>query len=325
MIACFLLSTKGFLSFQKPKHFPEPVYDFKNNPLHKPIIELGRQLFYEPALSKDTTISCASCHQSFTGFTHIDHKLSHGIRNQMGTRNAPVLFNLAWSNFFMADGAINRLDSFSITPIQHPKEMDERLDFVVRKLQQTERYKKMFFNAYQDSTVTGKKIMQSLSQFVLTLVSADSKYDKVKKGETTFNEWEQKGYRIFQKKCNVCHTEPLFTNGGFENNGLEKDTTLNDYGRYQVTKNGKDSFYFKVPTLRNIEVSSPYMHDGRFGNLPMVLFHYTNSVMPYDNLSKPLKQRIVLEEEEKNCLIAFLKTLTDEAFLMNPKFQYRGN
>ncbi len=310
--------------FVIPFGWQKPVYDFNKNPLTKEKVELGRMLFYDPILSKDNTISCASCHLSHTAFTHIDHPLSHGIEGRIGTRNSPALMNLAWSQGLMWDGAINHLDVQSLAPITHHDEMDETLDNVIAKLQNNKTYPRAFQQAFGDSIVTGEHLLKAISQFMLTLVSADSKYDKILRGEKdiAFNQWEAKGYELFKKNCASCHKEPLFTNNAFENNGLEPDSTLNDVGRMKVTKRKEDAYKFKVPTLRNIEVSYPYMHDGRFPNLPMVLFHYTEGVQDSPTLSKELKNKIILSEDDKRCLVAFLKTLTDEAFLHNPKFQY---
>jgi cytochrome c peroxidase len=310
--------------FVPPKGWEKPVYDFSKNPLTKEKIELGRQLFYDPILSKDNTISCSSCHLSYTAFTHIDHDLSHGIKGRIGTRNAPALMNLAWQNSFMWDGAIADLDRQSLAPIAHPDEMDETIENVVAKLQKTGKYPTLFKQAFGDSLVTGAHTLKAMSQFMLTLVSANSKYDRILRGpkNETFNAYELKGYELFKTHCATCHKEPLFSSNSFENNGLEPDSILKDMGRMKVTKRKEDALKFKVPTLRNIEVTYPYMHDGRFPNLPMVLFHYTEGVHQSATLSPFLKKKITLSEVDKRNIIAFLKTLTDEEFLHNPKFQY---
>lgn len=307
-----------------PKNWPKPVYDFRKNPLDKTKIALGRQLFYDPILSRDNQISCASCHLQQTGFTHVDHALSHGIEDRIGTRNSPVLINLAWSNLFMWDGAVNHLDVQALAPIENHLEMDEKIANVVKKLQQSKKYRALFFDAYGDSLATGERTLKAISQFMLTLVSTNSKYDQVMRKEkgVQFTADEQKGYTLFKAHCASCHTEPLFTNGKFENNGLIPDSLLNDKGRMAVTGRAADSLRFKVPTLRNIERSYPYMHDGRYRNLQMVLFHYTNSIHVSPTLSKQLQQPIVFDEQDKRSIIAFLKTLTDNSFLSNPEFGY---
>jgi cytochrome c peroxidase len=310
--------------FSVPQGWTKPVYDFNKNPLTKEKIELGRILFYDPILSKDNTISCSSCHLSHTAFAHIDHQLSHGIKGKIGTRNAPALMNLAWNSSFMWDGSVNHLDMQSLAPITHPDEMGENMDNVVAKLQKSTRYTELFKAAYGDEVITGEHTLKAISQFMLTLVSANSKYDKILRGDKNiaFNPYELKGYDLFKTHCGSCHREPLFMSNSFENNGLEPDTTLNDIGRMKLTQRPEDAFKFRVPTLRNIEVSYPYMHDGRFPNLPMVLFHYTEGVHQSPTLSPQLKKKIILSETDKGNLIAFLKTLTDEDFLHNPAFQY---
>ena len=308
-----------------PAGWPKPVYNFKRHPLSEQRIALGRRLFYETLLSKDNTISCSSCHLQYTGFTHVDHNLSHGIGGRIGTRNSPALMNLAWSNSFMWDGAITHLDMQAEKPISNPLEMDESLTNVVAKLQATAGYPSLFYKAFGDSVITGDALMQSLSQFMLTMVSANAKYDRVMKGADTFTVREANGYKLFKQNCSSCHTEPLFTNGGFENNGLVPDSSLKDIGRMKITGNVGDSLKFKVPSLRNVEVTYPYMHDGRFRNLQMVLFQYTENVQHNATLSDKLKNKIHLSEQDKGDMIMFLKTLTDEEFLRNRKFEYIKN
>lgn len=310
--------------FNVPVNFPKPVYNFKNNPLTQEKIFLGRTLFYDPVLSKDNTISCAGCHLQYSSFTHTDHTTSHGIEGRIGTRNSPVLINLAWNKNFMWDGSVHNLDAQAISPIENPLEMDEKLSNVVNKLNSSKFYKKLFYKTYGDSLATGEKTLKCISQFLVTLVSANSKYDKVMRKEKgfAFSPEEENGYKIFKKNCAFCHTEPLFTNGNFENNGLKPDDDYKDGGRARITKKESDFLKFKVPTLRNIELSYPYMHDGRFRNLQMVLFHYTQDIYKSETLSKNLKNKIALDGNKKNDLISFLKTLTDEEFIKNQKFSY---
>ena len=331
-IIIVLVAAAGLLSFKTktlpfliPKGWPKPVYDFKKNPLSENKIALGRVLFYDPVLSKDSTISCASCHSPFNAFTHVDHQLSHGIQGKIGTRNSPALMNLAWGNSFMWDGAVNHLDVQALAPISNPLEMDEEIGHVVAKLKTTRNYPEMFYKAFGDSVITGEHLLKAVSQFMLTVVSSNSKYDSVMRGETKFTAQEAKGYVLFKKDCASCHTEPLFTNQQFENNGLAVDTALLDYGRIKVTRNSADSLKFKVPTLRNIEFSYPYMHDGRFKRLSEVLNHYTSIGAKGSTVSEKLKQPIVLSSNDKVDLTAFLLTLTDRSFLFNAKYAYPRN
>ncbi|HRI33137.1 MAG TPA: cytochrome c peroxidase [Saprospiraceae bacterium] len=305
-----------------PKHFPKPIYSFSNNPITVEKIELGRALFYDPILSKDSTISCSSCHSQYNAFAHVDHALSHGIRDQIGRRNAPALMNLAWQKLFMWDGAINHLDMQSLFPITHPKEMDENLEHVISKLQQTNIYPKLFFKAYSDTLITGEHTLKAISAFMVSLVSSHSKYDSMILKQALFIQQETKGYKLFKKHCNSCHTEPLFTNLKFENNGLPVDTTLNDFGRISITHQSTDSLKFKVPTLRNIEFTYPYMHDGRFKRLSEVINHYTSGIHNHPTLSKQLQEPIHLSSNDKVDLMAFLLTLTDKRFLFDPRYGY---
>ncbi len=325
-LICFVVFLTAFRMLDSvlvfPKHFPKPVYDFKKNPLDERKIALGRVLFYDPLLSSDNTISCASCHSSYNSFAHVDHNLSHGIDDQIGTRNAPALINLAWQKTFMWDGAVNHLDVQALAPITHPKEMGEELTHVIQKLQQSPTYPTLFYQAFGDSIITGQHVLLSLAQFQLTLISANSKYDSMLVKKAAFTPQEKNGYALFQQHCNTCHREPLFSTYAFKNNGLPVDTTLNDFGRWNITHQASDSLLFKVPTLRNLEYSYPYMHDGRFKRLSDVIYHYTNGIQKTKTLSPELQQPIKLTEREKVDLVAFLLTLSDRNFVFNPAFAY---
>ncbi len=301
-----------------PEGWPDPVYDKK---ISEEGFELGKKLFYDPNLSRDGSTSCANCHLSFTGFTHVDHALSHGIEDRIGTRNSPVIINLAWNSTFHWDGGVNHLEMQAINPIQHPNEMDSKLEDVLEYLNASKEYRTMFFNAFGDSTASTPLMLRAFGQFTASLVSSNSLYDKVKRGEAEFSEQQASGYRLFQQHCAACHAEPLFNTNSFESNGLPIDTTLNDVGRFKITTNPKDSLKFRVPTLRNIEFTRPYMHDGRFETLREVMDHYTSIDTENRHLSSGLKQPIPISDNEKKDLISFLKTLTDKEFLYNPRFR----
>ncbi len=311
--------------FVYPKYFPKPVYDFSKNPLTQSKINLGRALFYEPMLSKNNTISCESCHSPFSAFTHIDHNLSHGINDSIGQRNSPALMNLAWQTSFMWDGAINNLDMQALAPISHAAEMGSNINEVVSKLNKSMKYKSLYFDAYGDTIATGERTLKSMAQFLLTLVSANAKYDRVIQKQDTFTAQESNGYKLFKTHCASCHTEPLFSNQKFENNGLPIDPVLKDYGRIKTSHLSNDSLKFKVPTLRNIEYTYPYMHDGRFKKLADVLKHYTRGIQPSNTIAPQLKSGVKLSSNEKVDLIAFLLTLSDKEFVFNRKFQYPKN
>jgi cytochrome c peroxidase len=280
-------------------------------------------LFYDPILSADSTISCASCHQPFTAFTHVDHDLSHGIFGRIGKRNSPALSNLAWNSSFMWDGAIHYLDQQSLAPISHPDEMGESMSNVVKKLSRSSAYKSAFKHAFGKDSVSGEWTLKALAQFMLSLVSSNALYDRVSRNDegASFSPEQEKGYRIFKKHCNSCHREPLFTDGGFADNGLDVDPSLNDIGRAAISLSPSDSFKFKVPSLRNVALSYPYMHDGRFKNLQMVVFHYSDGVQSHRKGDRRFSKPLHLSEIDKRCLVAFLQTLTDTAFLSNPNIQ----
>ncbi len=308
--------------FEVPKGWPKPRFDFSKKPLSKETVELGRALFYDQILSRNNSVSCASCHSQYTAFTHVDHALSHGIDDRIGKRNSPALMNLAWQSLFMWDGAVNHIEVQALAPISNPLEMDENISSVVKKLSSTRLYQNLFYKAFGDSVITGERTLKAISQFMLTLVSSNSKYDSVMRKEACFSDQENRGYSLFKKHCSSCHTEPLFTNDRFENNGLPLDTTLMDKGRYAITQNSKDSLLFKVPTLRNIEFSFPYMHDGRFKKLSDVLKHYSNGITHSPTLSEELLSPMVITSEERVDIIAFLLTLTDKTFLFDKRFSY---
>lgn len=309
------------LYFEVPKGWPEPKYDFKRNPLTEEGFQLGRHLFYDPIISRDSTISCASCHLQQTGFTHVDHQLSHGIDGKIGTRNSMALINLAWNKDFMWDGGVNNLEVQPINPITSPLEMDEKLENVIVKLQRSDKYKILFTKAFGDDKVTSQRILKALAQFTVMLKSSNSKYDKVMRKEEQYSEREQRGYDLFKTNCTSCHKEPLFSDDKFEKNGLAIDTTLNDLGRIKITNKNEDYLRFKVPTLRNIQFTFPYMHDGRFKTLTEVVKHY-NSLGHDKNLPKELAKPMNLSDNDRVDLVLFLKTLTDEAFLFDKRFSF---
>jgi cytochrome c peroxidase len=315
----------GVLKWKKsyvPKHFPKPHFDIKKVPLDEAKINLGQALFYDPILSSDSSISCSSCHSPYNAFAHTDHDLSHGINDSIGFRNAPALFNLAWQKSFMWDGAVNHLDMQALAPLTDSKEMNETINNVVKKINKSKIYPILFFAAFGDSIASGAKMLKALSQFQLTLISSNSKYDKVILKKANFTEQEKKGYELFKKNCNSCHREPMFTNFEFANNGLSTDPTLNDFGKYRITKKTEDSLLFKVPSLRNLSYTFPYMHDGRFTKIREVIEHYTSGIQNTPTLSKDLKNKIVFSSAEKTDLIAFLLTLNDTSFVFDKKNKF---
>lgn len=305
--ACQKQVMEDLFSFERPSNFPEPVYHFETNPITSSKFELGRKLFYEPRLSRDNTVSCASCHIQQSAFTHHGHDVSHGIDDRLGSRNSPAVMNMAWSNSFFWDGGVFDLDLQPIVPITNPVEMDETIENVLNKLRTHSTYPALFRKAFGSEEINTERMMKALSQFMVMMVSSNSKYDKVmrKQGEQ-FTFEEQAGYKIFQQKCSSCHQEPLFTDNSFRNNGIGIGYN-NDQGRYLITLNEEDKYKFKVPSLRNLGFTSPYMHDGRFITIDAVLEQYNQHVVP-------------LSDQEKTNIIAFLKTLDDKEFINDKRF-----
>ena len=295
------------VKFLSPKGWPAPAYNFKGNPLTKEGIALGKKLFYDPVLSSDNTVSCATCHEPSAAFATYDHPLSHGVNN-LTTRNAPSLFNVAWQKEFMYDGRANSLETQALLPMHSSDEMDTNIPDLLKQLNTSPSYKKMFTAAFGPSKITLDQITRALSQFQLTLVSANSKYDQVMRGEASFMLPEKLGCEIFEKKCVSCHTPPLFSNYNYENTAITRDPHLKDNGRARFTGNSTDSLKFKVPSLRNLALSFPYGHDGRFYSVLDVLMHYRTS------------GQIPLSNYEIGQLTAFLNTLTDSSTLTNPAF-----
>lgn len=304
-----------------PSYFPKPVYDFKKNPLKSSTVELGRKLFYDPVLSRDNTISCSTCHLSNQAFSHAGNHLSKGIEDGIGDRNSPAIFNLAWQKNFMWDGSVSNIDVQALAPINHPAEMGEDINAVVRKLNKSKEYKTLFYKSFGDSLVTSERLMKALSQFQLTIVSANSKYDKVKQGKASFTQSEKNGYQLFKQKCSSCHTEPLFSSYEFANNGLSYNPELDDHGKWNKTFEPADKMMFKIPSLRNLAFTYPYMHDGRFKTLYEVLDHYEKGIEKSPTLAKQLEKPIIFSPKEREDLISFLATLNDSVLISDLKFQ----
>ncbi len=285
------------VKFYVPEGFPAPVYNFQNNPITQAGFALGRKLFYDPILSRDSTISCGSCHQQFVAFAHADHRFSHGIDNLLGTRNSPGLYNLAWFPNFMWDGGVNHIEVQPIAPINNPVEMDETLANAVFKLQRSSFYPQMFEKAFGSDSVTAQHMLRAMAQFMGAMISAGSKYDEYRAGNVTLTTSEMNGLNVFRAKCASCHTEPLLTDMQFRNNGLDS-VFYADAGRGHITLQAQDSGLFRVPSLRNVVLTYPYMHDGRFGSLTQVLDHYSSGIVQSSTLD-PIDRGMITAQENR--------------------------
>ncbi|WP_236652722.1 cytochrome-c peroxidase [Chitinophaga vietnamensis] len=307
-------------TLQLPAGFPPPVYNFSQNPLTKQGIALGRYLFYDFRLSRDSTVSCGFCHQQFAAFGHFDHSLSHGVGGRQGNRSVPVIFNMIWQKEFMWDGGVNNLEIQPLTPLTDPNEMGVDLKELLAKMQADPKYRKRFKDAFGTEEITSQRMFRAITQFVATMVSFNSKYDSVMRKEpgVHFDAEEAAGYAIYQQKCAACHKEPLFTDLSYRSNGLPYIPGLNDVGRMRITQNTADYIKFKVPSLRNIIVSSPYMHDGRYFDIFQVFDFYDHGVKVTTSTDPLVKNGIPLSDMEKRQLYFFLNTLTDKTLVKNP-------
>ncbi|SKA88517.1 Cytochrome c peroxidase [Prosthecobacter debontii] len=298
-----------------------------DNPITQEGVSLGEKLFHDPRLSINNTQSCASCHDRSLAFSD-SRPVSLGAEGQQGTRQAMPLFNLAWSSSFFWDGRANSLREQVLLPIQDKHEMNESLDRVPAKIADL---KDDFAGAFDSEEITSEKIAKALEQFLLTLVSQDSRFDQAARKVALMTEEEKRGLQLFVTEfdparglrgadCFHCHGGTLFTDHQFKNNGL--DLTPADVGRMRVSGNPADKGKFKTPGLRNIARTAPYMHDGRFQTLEEVVEHYNSGVQRSEtldpNLAKHPVEGLRLTDDEKRALVAFLKTLTDEEFVSPP-------
>lgn len=314
------------LAFDTPSNFPPPDYDFASNPPTQKGFELGKKLFYDGRLSSDGVISCGFCHEQSSAFTHHGHTFSQGVDGRSGTRNTPSIQNLAFQNVFMYDGATGHLDLQPVIPLTSEVEMNANLEAVVAMLNADVVYQKLFAQAFPGKPINTENMLKALGQFMAMVTSSNSKFDHFRRNEPGGNltETELQGYAAFNNKCASCHATDLFTDHSFRNNGLAVNPQINDLGRYRVTELETDRYKFKVPSLRNVEKTAPYMHDGRFGTLEAVLNHYSVGVQDSPTLDPLLKANgspgIPLSAQEKIQLIAFLKTLTDYDYLSDRRF-----
>lgn len=307
------------IEFEKPSHFPNPVYDFSNNPVTTSGFELGRMLFFDKRLSLDNTISCASCHHPELAFSDAGKPFSQGVGGLFGDRNSPSLANLVWYPNFMWDGGVNHIEISPFAAINHPAELNIDFAVLLEKLRGIPVYQVMFEKAFGSPGIDDQRFFYAITQFTGLLISANSKYDKVFKNQESFSAIEQQGKELFDAHCASCHSGVLQTDFSFRNNGL--DTEFSDQGRKLITNDPSDLGKFRVPSLRNVALTPPYMHDGRFANLEAVLNHYSNGIQQSSTLDPSLSSNISLNPEQKAALLSFLNTLTDSHFTQNPKFK----
>ncbi|MBU6340715.1 MAG: c-type cytochrome [Bacteroidetes bacterium] len=315
----FKISKKD-IRLRIPPGFPEPAYDFSKNKITPAGFVLGRKLFYDPILSRDSSTSCGSCHQRIAAFGHIDHKLSHGINGLIGTRNVPALQNLIWAPNFMWDGGITHLDLQPLAPITNPTEMGESIENVLIKLRKHTEYPKLFRKAFHQKNITTALLTRALSQFMALMISDSARYDQYCKDGSGFSAPESRGLKVFRMHCASCHPEPLFTDYQWHDIGLQPDAALSDYGLGKMSGISTDSMRFRTPSLRNVAITPPYMHDGRFRNLQQVVAHYNSAPQGFRGNDPLLAQAAGLSPAQQQDLLAFLNTLTDRHFTYDRRF-----
>lgn len=309
------------LSQEIPAGFPEPAYRFADNPLTQEGFELGRKLFYDGRLSRDGQFPCSHCHEQRAAFGTFEHDRSHGYNNSHTLRNAPPLFNLAWQKEFHWDGEYKTLLTEAKHPLNAFDEMGADIQGAVKRLESDGEIKQLFKEAFGSSWITEDRIIKAISQFTGSIVSYNSPYDKIKRGEAVFTPQEENGYQVFKTKCAGCHPEPLFTDFSYRNIGLPVDPILNDLGRIRVTGIADDNLKFKVPSLRNVVLTSNYMHDGRFATVAQVINHYRTGVQTSSTVDPLVQNGISMTDTEAIDLSLFLKTLSDSSILTNPVYK----
>lgn len=321
-----------------PSHFPDMIIP-ADNPMTVEGVELGRKLFYEKKLSGDNTMACAACHAPANAFSD-PNQFSVGIDDIPGNRNSMALVNLGWQEFFFWDGRAKTLEEQILGPVPNPIEMHQSWKNACAKLNADVEYRNMFFKAFNEEGIDSTKVSKAIAQFLRTMISGSSKYDVMYKYSngmslssaeqtilTSITNEEWGGYDLFKSlngaDCFHCHNGPLMQVKKFSNNGL--DVSFLDFGRGTITGNSNDNGKFKVPSLRNIALSAPYMHDGRFTTLDEVIEHYSTGIQQSATIDPLIEYAfqggVQLDAEEKDLLKQFLLTLTDYDFINNPDFQ----
>jgi len=305
-------------SLEVPAHFPEPFYDFRENPLTEEGFELGRRLFYDERLSRGAQVSCGTCHSQPRAFSDPRGPVSFGVDGKKGQRNAPGLFNLAWEPEFMWDGGITHIELTSISPLTDSAEMDFPVRELLAFLDEETEYPEAFDRVFGSPEITLERFLKALSQFQGSMISADSPYDRYMSGDRHLTNDEVEGMKLFEEKCGSCHAGHLQSDFSYRNNGLDK--AIGDYGRGRITLREKDFGKFRVPSLRNAVFTAPYMHDGRFKTLRDVLDHYSEGIQNSPTLDTLLANGIPLSKKEKDLLLKFLHTLSDSTLISDERF-----
>jgi len=317
--SCNYFSTTPFI-IETPYGFPDMNIP-SNNPMTVEGVAIGKKLFNDPILSFDNSQSCSSCHLQTAGFSDTN-QFSTGIDGLVGNRNASTIINAGWNSSNFWDGRTTTLEEQAFEPVVNPIEMHNTWLNVENSLNNSEQYKQLFKDVFNIEYIDSTHVVMAIAQFERTLISVNSKFDKYLKGEVQLTHEELNGYAIFNSErgdCFHCHGTQMFMDNLFHNNGLDPEP-FTDNGLGEITDNSLDNGKFKTPTLRNIEFTSPYMHDGRFSTLEEVVEHYDSGGVyssTIDPLMKKLGVGLQLTNQEKEELVAFLKTLSDMDFINN--------
>jgi cytochrome c peroxidase len=308
------------LEIEAPPDFPIPDIPAEN-PTSVEGVALGRRLFYDPILSGDSTQACGSCHRQDHAFGDPD-RFSTGIDGIEGTRHAPTIINAAWLKNAFWDGRAATLEEQATEPVPNPIEMHLDWNEAVSRIQRHPEYPDLFCKAFRSSEITQDRVVMAIAQFERTFISADAKFDRYNRGETTLSPLEEQGRLIFFTEvgdCVHCHGQAVGFDRDFHNIGL--DAAPVDSGLEAVTGDPADAGKFKTPSLRNVMASAPYMHDGRFGTIDEVLAHYNHGFKDgplVDPLIRSRLTRPAMTTDQLEALKAFLATLTDSTFLNDP-------
>lgn len=301
-----------------PEGFPEMIFP-NDNQFSTERWELGKKLFFDPILSIDSSISCASCHKPSLSFSD-DVALSSGVNSRSGVRNSPSLANVGYHPYFLREGGVPTLEMQVLVPIQEHNEFNHNIVEISKQLQNIPEYVQMSVDAY-DRNPDPFVISRAIGVFERSLISGNSAFDKYQNGDmSALNESEKRGMNLFfgeKTNCSSCHGGFNFTDYSFQNNGLKLE--YEDVGRMRFTNDSADLAKFKVPSLRNVELTAPYMHKGQIEDLEKVIDHYNSGGFNHRNKSIKITP-LNLSEIEKEDLLAFLKSLTDYEFIGNSKW-----
>jgi cytochrome c peroxidase len=292
-----------------------PIAWPKDNPYSLAKVELGRYLYFDRRLSIDETVSCASCHDPRFGYTD-GAAVSSGIKAQKGGRSAPTVINRVYSLAQFWDGRSKSLEEQAKGPIANPIEMGMTHEAVVDRLRGFSGYRLLFLRAFGSYTIDIDRVAQAIACFERTVLSGNSPYDRYKHGEkAAMTEQQVRGMDLFvnKAKCDQCHEGANFTLNAFSNIGVGSDKPNPDVGRFAVTQNPKDWGAFKTPTLREIEHTAPYMHDGSLKTLDEVVEYYNKGGTANKNLDPAMKQ-LHLNEQDKKDIVAFMKALSGQGW-----------